>query len=248
MVTIKIADIPIGLDARYDYTEQYVSEFLSDETPLFTVSATDAEIEAECRLSGVNVPYQYAEHVVMYRKIAERLCEFSAIVFHGAILECDGRAYAVTAHSGVGKTTHTRLWLSEFGDRVRILNGDKPIFRIIDGTTYACSTPWRGKEGYGYNAMLPLGGIAFLSRGVENRSRTATADGVSMRLMNQIYISKTNLLSISRSMRVADQILSTTPLYELECNMDPEAAHVAYRAFVDGVTTDSPKGEGSAAQ
>ena len=238
MTTIKIAGIPIGIDARYEYTEKYVSEFVTDDTPLFTVSATDAEIENECNISGIHVPYEYAEHVVMYRKIAERLCEFSAIVFHGAILECDGRAYAVTAHSGVGKTTHTRLWLSEFGDRVKILNGDKPIFRIIDGIPYACSTPWRGKEGYGYNNMLPLGGIAFLSRGALNRSRKADADGVSMRLMNQIYISKSNPLSIARSMRIADEILSSVPLYELECNMDPDAAHVAHKAFTEGITTD----------
>ena len=238
MTTIKIAGIPIGIDARYEYTEKYVSEFLTDDQPLFTVSASDEEIENECKISGLHVPYQYAEHVVMYRKIAERLADFSSIVFHGAILECDGRAYAVTAHSGVGKTTHTRLWLSEFGDRVKILNGDKPIFRIIDGVTYACSTPWRGKEGYGYNAMLPLGGIAFLARGTVNRARTAKPDDVSMRLMNQIYISKTNVLSISRSMQIADQILSSVPLYELECNMDPEAAHIAYHAFVEGKTTD----------
>ena len=237
MVTIKIAGIPIGIDARFEYTEKYVSEFICDEAPLFTVSATDAEMDKECELSGVRLPYQYVENVVMYRKIAERLCDFSAVVFHGAILEYEGRGYAVTAHSGVGKTTHTRIWLSEFGDKVKILNGDKPIFRIIDGVTYVCSTPWKGKEGYGYNAMLPLGGIAFLARGKENRSRTATADAVSMRLMNQIYISKTNVLSISRSMRIADEILSTVPLYELECNMEPEAAHVAYRAFVEGRTT-----------
>lgn len=238
MTTIKIAGIPIGIDARYEYTENYVAEFVTDDTPLFTVSATDAEIENECNISGIHVQYQYAEHVVMYRKIAERLSDFSAIVFHGAILECDGRAYAITAHSGVGKTTHTRLWLSEFGDRVKILNGDKPIFRIIDGIPYACSTPWRGKEGYGYNNMLPLGGIAFLARGAVNRSRKANADDVSMRLMNQIYISKSNPLSIARSMRIADEILSSVPLYELECNMDPEAAHVAYNAFTESNTTD----------
>ncbi len=238
MTTIKIAGIPIGIDARFEYTEKYVSEFVCDEAPLFTVSATDSEIESEMRLSGIEVPHQYAEHVVMYRKIAERLCDFSAIVFHGAILECDGRAYAVTAHSGVGKTTHTRLWLDEFGDKVKILNGDKPIFRVIDGVTYACSTPWRGKEGYGYNAMLPLGGIAFLSRGAVNRSRKATPDQVSMRLMNQIYISKTNRLSILGSMRVADEILSSVPLYEFECNMNPEAARIAHRAFIEGKTTD----------
>jgi hypothetical protein len=39
-------------------------------------------------------------------------------------------------------------------------------------------------------------------------------------------------------MRIANEILSSVPLYELECNMDPEAAHVSYKAFTEGITTD----------
>jgi len=233
MITIKIAGLPIGIDNRFKYTEDYVSEFKTDEQPLFTVSASDEDIERECEISGVRIPNEYAENVVMYRKIAERLPDYDGIVFHGAVLECQGRAYAITAHSGVGKTTHTRLWLGEFSD-VKILNGDKPIIRIIDGVPYACSTPWRGKEGYGYNAMRPLGAIGFLSRAKENRAYTANADGTVMRFMNQVYLAKTNTASLVRSMRLCDMILSLTPLYELECNMDTEAAHVARAAFIDG--------------
>ena len=234
MITIKIAGIPIGLECRYEYTKEYVKDYLTDEEPIFTVSASDEDIEREHVISGVRVPDYYAENVVLYRRIAERLPEFDALVFHGAVLECDGIAYAVTAHSGVGKTTHTRLWLSEFSDEVKILNGDKPILRIIDGVITACSTPWMGKEGYGYNATRPLGGIAFLARGTVNVARRITPDKAVMRFMNQVYLSKADVLQLTRSMRVADALLSGVPLYELECNMQPEAAHVAYDAFVNG--------------
>lgn len=236
MITIKIADIPIGLECRYDYTVKYVKDYLTDEQPYFTVSASDEDIKCEQKISGVRVPDYYAENVVLYRKIAERLPDYDALVFHGAILECDGVAYAVTAHSGVGKTTHTRLWLAEFGDRVKILNGDKPILRIIDGTVTACSTPWMGKEGYGYNAKRPLGGIAFLARGTENLARRITPDTAVMRFMNQVYLSKGDVLKLTRSIQIADALLSGVPLYEFECNMQPEAARVAYDAFVKGKT------------
>lgn len=230
MITIKIADLPIGLDNRFEYTERYVREFVTDEEPIFTVNATDAEIEREYEISGVKIPPEYAENVVMYRKIAEQLPQYGAIVFHGAILECRGEAFAITAHSGVGKTTHTRLWLKEFDD-VRILNGDKPIIRLIDGVPYACSTPWRGKEGYGYNAMRPLRAIGFLSRAEQNAAKPAARDSVVMRFMNQVYLSKGNAASLVSSMRICDAILSKTPLFELECNMDPQAAHIARAAF-----------------
>ena len=238
MTVIKIADIPIGLECRFEYTEKYVKDYVTNDTPLFTVSASDEEIEREFEISGLRISYEYAENVVMYRKIAERLADFDAIVFHGAVLEVGGVAYAVTAHSGVGKTTHTRIWLCEFGDEVKILNGDKPILRLIDGKPYACSTPWMGKEGYGYNAIRPLGGIAFLARGAVNKSRKINPDDAVMRFMNQVYLSKANILSLTKSMRVVDGILSLTPLYEFECNMQSDAANVARDAFVNSTTTD----------
>ena len=236
--TIKIAGLAIGLEFNYEYTLEYVKEFLTDEPPVFTVSASAEDIKFEHEYSGIKIPDKYAENVVLYRKIAEKLPEYDALVFHGAVLEYDGVAYAVTAHSGVGKTTHTRLWLKEFEGKAKILNGDKPILRIIDGVVYASSTPWRGKEGYGYNAMRKLGGIGFLSRGVENKARTTTPDGAVMKFMNQIYLSKTDVLALTRSMRVCNRLLSGVPLYEFECNMDPDAAHVTRDAFVSGILTD----------
>ena len=236
--TIKIAGLAIGLEFEYGHTLEYVKEFLTDEPPVFTVCATAEDIKLEHEYSGIRVPDRYAENIVLYRKIAEKLPEYDALVFHGAVLEYGGVAYAVTAQSGVGKTTHTRIWLSEFGSDVKILNGDKPILRLIDGKPYACSTPWMGKEGYGYNAIRSLGGIAFLARGIENKSRKINPSDAVMRFMNQVYLSKGNILTLTKSMRVVDGILSLTPLYEFECNMQPDAAHVAHNAFVNGNTTE----------
>ncbi len=236
MISIKIAGIPIGLDCKYEYTERYVKEYVTDEQPEFCVSATSEDIAWEHENSGIKVPDWSAENIVLYRKIAERLPEYDALVFHGAVLEYENTAYAVTANSGVGKTTHTRLWLREFSDKVKILNGDKPILRLIDGGVYACATPWMGKEGYGYNAVRKLGGIGFLSRGAVNISRRVEPDGAVMRFMNQIYLSKTDVLALTRSMRVADKLLCGVPLYEFECNMEPSAAHVTFDAFVNGKT------------
>ena len=235
MLVIKIADIAIGLDNRFEFIERFVKDYLTTEEPQFTVSATDSDLEQERQIAEANYPDDYLESIVMYRKIAEKISEYDALVFHGAVLELDGRAYAITAHSGVGKTTHVRIWLSEFGDRVRILNGDKPILRVIDGKIYACGTPWRGKENYGVNAMRELAGIAFLKRGEVNLSHKLNPRDVTLRFMNQIYLGKKNATMISRTMRLADLILKNVPLYELECNMNPDAAHVAYKAFTTGV-------------
>lgn len=232
MIVIKIADIPIGIDNKFPHITHIAKDYLTDETPLFTVFATDGDREREREVSEESFSDGYLESVVVYRKIAEQLPTYDAFVFHGAVLNVDGKAYAFTAKSGVGKTTHTRLWLSEFGDRVHYLNGDKPIIRFIDGVPHAFGTPWRGKEGYGVNESAPLSAITLLGRGVDNSAREIAASDSVMKLMGQIYIPKDPRAALL-TMRLADRITKTVKFVELKCNMEPEAAHVAYAALVE---------------
>ena len=45
MIVIKLANIPIGVDNRYKYIENYAKDYITDESPLFTVAITDEDIE-----------------------------------------------------------------------------------------------------------------------------------------------------------------------------------------------------------
>ena len=231
MIKIKVAGLAIGIDNRFEYVRELARDYLTDEEPQFTVAATDAELEAERSISEHDFSNGYLESIVAYRKIAEQLPRFDAFVFHGAVLNLDGVAYAFTAKSGVGKTTHTRLWLKEFGERVHYLNGDKPIIRFIDGVPYASGTPYRGKEGYGVNEMAPLAAIAFLERGVENSAAPVPAESVVTRLVTQMYMPRASAMGAVLTMRLADRLVRSVRLVELRCNMDPSAAHVALAAM-----------------
>lgn len=232
MIVIRIADIPIGIDNKFSYITRLAKDYLTDEAPLFTVSVSDAEREKERSLDVGISDDGYLEGIVAYRKIAEELPKYDAFVFHGAVLNVEGRAYAFTAKSGVGKTTHTRLWLSEFGEKAHYLNGDKPVIRFIDGAPYAFGTPWRGKEGYGTNESAPLLAIALLERGELNSARTINSTDSVLKLMGQIYLPKDPTAALL-TMRLADRITKTVKFVELKCNMEPDAAHVAYAALAD---------------
>ena len=231
MITLKLAGLCVGIDNRFDYIEKFAEDYLTDAIPDFTVSVSDDELAKEATMTEVSFSDGYLESIVAYRKIAERLPEYDAVVFHGAILATGGRAYAFTARSGVGKTTHTRLWISTLGADVHYLNGDKPIIRMIDGVPYAFGTPWRGKEGYGVNESAPLSAIALLERGVTNSAVTVEPKDGAMRLMSQIYIPRTPRAA-ALTMRVANSIANSVRFVELKCNMDPEAAIVASRAMI----------------
>ena len=232
MIIISIANLPIGIDNRFDHIQYIAKDYISDEAPLFTVSVSDGDIEKEREISGTDYPKGYYESVIAYRKIAERLPEFDAFLFHGCVIELNKKAYIITANSGVGKTTHTKLWLSEFPSEATILNGDKPTVRIIDGTAYACGTPWQGKEDYGKNEIVPISGIAFLTRAEKNRASEITPSEAVTRFMSQIYLPKKSRINLAKTMRLADAVIRDVRLVSLECNMEPEAAHVCRRALV----------------
>ena len=233
MITIRIAELNIGVHFRYPFTEEYISAYAVDGEPDFTVEATDEDLLREAEFAEEPTEKEYLEYVAVYRKIAEKLPEYDGVVFHGAVLELDKKAYMICARSGVGKTTHINLWKQAFGDRVSVLNGDKPVLRVIDGVVYACGTPYNGKEGMGKRGTLPLSGIAFLTRDAENSYSKITVYDALERFMGQIYINNLDGMSALRTLRLADKILSDTPLFEFRCNMDVSAAEMAERAFLE---------------
>ena len=233
MIVLKIAGVNIGVDNKYRHTEIIAKDYIVDEAPEFCVSVTPEDIKEEREMAEIEEGTDgYFESVAIYRKIAEKMPHLDGALFHGATIEYEGGAYIITAHSGVGKTTHLRLWLSEFGDEVSVVNGDKPIIRFIDGVLCACGTPWQGKEDYGRNVMRPLKGIIFLERGEKNYAYPTNADDAAIDFMRQIYLPKTDKLSLMKTMNIANRVLKEVKLVRLECNMDPEAAHVARAAIL----------------
>ena len=230
---ISIAGLIVEIKNRYDHISVLAKDYLteSDHTDI-SVEAIDEELAEEAESSEFPHSKGYLESIVVYRKIAEQLPSFDAFVFHGAVMALGGEAYAVTARSGVGKTTHVGIWQRVFGDKVHVLNGDKPIIRFIDGIPYACGTPWRGKENFGAPEMLPLRAIGFLERSETPSAELCSVDDAQMRLVSQMYIPK-NPVNALRALGLADRTLRSVRLAKLFADMSDSAAEVAYRIFTE---------------
>lgn len=229
MFCIKIADIPIGIENRYPYIRRLCEGYETEEKPAFTVAVTEEEILKE--QNGDNrFSKGYCESLCIYRNICFALAKYDAFLMHSAAISMDGEAYVFAAPSGVGKTTHIRLWEEEFGNRIQVINGDKPIFRFIDGSLYVCGTPWRGKEGLGCRRMCPVRAICFLKQGPENRIRPLNTGEVSGRIFSQILIPK-NQKDFEHFWPLLERMVTSQKFYELECNRQPEAAQLAYQTM-----------------
>ena len=69
---------------------------------------------------------------------------YGGIVLHSSCVEKDGQAYLFSAKSGIGKSTHTHLWLTEIPN-TRIINDDSRCLYAATGKSAPAERRFRGK-------------------------------------------------------------------------------------------------------
>ena len=177
------------------------------------------------------VPDSDFEHMCSCYSFYRQLMDHDGMLLHSSAVVMDGRAYLFSASSGTGKSTHTGLWQRVFGsDRARILNDDKPALRLEDGVWYAYGTPWSGKTARNLNLKVPLAGIAFLERGEVNEIQRISGMRVIQTLMTQTLRTE-DMAARVKQLDLLDKLITQIPVWKLKCNMEPEAAVVAYEAM-----------------
>lgn len=234
MFVISIAGINIGIDNRYPFVKQHCRDFITDAEPEFCVSVTDGQIERERACSEHSFDNGYLESVCIYRDIAMQLPSYDAFLMHAAVVRFEDNAYAFSAKSGTGKTTHIKLWRRTLGEGLTVINGDKPVLRYFDGKLFACGTPWGGKEGLYSNSMAPLKSICFIARGADNRIERLSAAQALGLVAHQILIPKDKDCA-GKTLDMISRMIGEIPIYRLYCNISEEAARLSYDTMSKGL-------------
>ncbi len=228
---ISLANLNIEMNCKYNFTREFCKDYITDSTKADIVAtATDAEIIEEITASNRVLANDYVESICLYRSIAEQLPAFDCCVFHGAAISYSGLAYLFVAPSGTGKTTHIKLWRKYLGDRVDIINGDKPILHITDNGVTVYGTPYAGKEGWQKNTSFKLGGICIIKRGTSNRIDKLNAYKNLPYLIRQIYMPKSEI-NARRTLELTDKLCLNLPLYLLQCDISQQAVKTAFEAL-----------------
>lgn len=163
-----------------------------------------------------------------------RLLDFDGFYLHSSAVTLDGMAYLFSGFSGVGKSTHTRLWQQTFGSGARVINDDKPALRPVDGRWYAYGTPWCGKDGINLNEAAPVAGVCFLKKASENRIRRLSRQEALQRILSQTIHKFDNVERLDRMLKHVDEFLKAVPVYELENKPEPEAALLSRETMLRG--------------
>lgn len=227
---VNIAGLTIEIACLYSYTKALCRDYIvSEQTPCFSVSVTEAEIAAEISAAETPVGEAYAESVCVYRKIAELLPRFHRFVMHGAAITYQQDAYVFTAPSGTGKSTHIKLWYKYLKSDVGIVNGDKPVV-TVDGGVTVCGTPWAGKEGWQSNRTAPVRAICILKQAKTNTITKVKAEAHLTMLLNQVYLPKDGE-ALASTLRMLNTLFQKVPVYILECDISEDAVKTAFTAL-----------------
>ena len=238
--TYKIAERIIEITSVYEDIHTLCKDYLFPANPDFSVVTTQEDIEFEREKSAKedeakDMPVRqfsdgYLETLAVYRKISEKMPDYDTILFHGSCVAVDGVGYLFTASSGTGKSTHAKLWRELLGDRAVMVNDDKPLIRLTDDGAIVYGTPWDGKHHLSSNISVPLKALCVLMRFEKNIINPITPSQAYATLMQQTYRPADNMAMI-KTLSLIDKLSSSVSLWMLGCNMEIEAAKIAYEAM-----------------
>ena len=227
-----IADTVFEFRTKYEYTRNLCKDYVCNDDAItdYSFSVTDEEIDYE-RSLNTDCSIEYAESLAIYRKILSYILQHkNGLFLHCAAIVYNDKAFLFLAKSGVGKTTHISLWKKCFKNSVKIINGDKPIIRMIGNDFYVYGTPWRGKEKLGKNVSCKIYGCAFIERAKDNSVVKASADYFIKKIFEQIVRPK-KADEAEVTLELLEKFYKNVPFYVIRCNTDKESAIIAKNAM-----------------
>lgn len=238
---ITLAGVNIEIECNFRNVFYVCKSYLSKfSQPDLLIRATQSEMEAEFAevspfeesYEGVATSRYYGtvETVAVERKIADAMPDFNVFLMHGAVVAKDGYAYMFTAPSGIGKTTRTRLWLSEYPDSI-VVNGDKPFLKVTDKEILACGAPWCGKEGWNTNTMVPLRAIFLLERAEKDHIEEISLAKAFPVLLQQTH-RPANADSMIKTIQLLQALEGKIHIYKFCSTPTVEAVRLAYETAI----------------
>lgn len=237
---IKIAEETAKIRCRYQSNHDFFKAYFTDEPESFVIEPTEDDLTLiadeykKMVLERGEQPQErsgaFYENNAIHSLLASALLKRGVLLIHGSAIAVDGQAYLFTARSGTGKSTHTRLWREVFGDRVTMINDDKPLLRPTKDGAIVYGSPWDGGEGLSTNTQAPLKAIIKLDRGEENSICTLKISEMIPELF-AASLRKQSSLEKAQSIELQSRILSAVKLYSIKCTPHPDAVMAAAKAL-----------------
>ena len=158
----------------------------------------------------------------LFLALEQLLLPFHRIFLHASAVIHEGKAYVFSAPSGTGKSTQAEIWRREFG--ARIINGDKVILAVENGTVTAWGSPAAGSSGIYRNIGAPVAAILLLEQGPDNTIRPASNSTGYFRIYSELVKQQNDPAFNQTLLKYIEVIMETIPILKLTCLPDRSAA------------------------
>lgn len=198
-------------------------------------SADFSEAEAKLDMADPFLPQVVSS--MLRIAFSQRVIYFDGISVHASavVRESDGLARLFLGRSGMGKSTHSALWMKVFSD-AWLLNDDNPVIRIVDGSLLAFGTPWSGKTPCYRSACAPVQGMVRLFRGDKNSWQRLRASQAWLAIFPSCsFIAQDESLYL-RVAKTANFAVASVVVGNLACRKDENAALTCYNGLCEAAS------------
>jgi len=158
-----------------------------------------------------------------------RLSKGTGVEVHACgVLAPNGSGHLFVGHSGAGKSTISRLWLTHPG--ARVLSDDRIILRRNNGQLRMYGTPWHGDAGLAAQASAAVDHIFLLEHGPRNEIVPLERSRAAAELFTRTFAPHHSRDGLHNALRFTEQTARTVPISLFRFVPNPTAVEAALRA------------------
>lgn len=148
---------------------------------------------------------------------------------HAAAIDFCGKGIVFTAPSGTGKSTQALLWKKH--KAARILNDDRPLFKLEEDKIIVYGTPWGISPVECANDKVQLVSINFVEQASENKVIKLDKKEAVLLIMRMCFMPYFDSELMEIALVNVGNLIDRVPVYLLKCKADAEAVETVYECI-----------------
>lgn len=157
---------------------------------------------------------------------------YGTILLHASCVKKGEDSLAFIGHSGAGKSTHSRLWLT-YVPGTMLLNDDQPAVRVgEDGKVTIYGTPWSGKTPCYINDKGTLKGIIRMKQAPNNKLIPLNPVALFQELLSSCSMIKADPATFKQITSTLAKLASSVSGFVLENRPEEEAVKLIMNKII----------------